>query len=468
MSSFESENKEIKVEEIMEKVRDNINKRKGLKIDPATDSRCEITSFSKGFSEDPDIQNGLRHLSSNWKIDNNNYSISSHRPIAGLLLVKGRELVNGEVKRYVDPVILKQDELNRTTAQILNKLISQFKLEIDREISCEIESLKPELEKEISDRIDDLKSLLYKEILDETAALKTQIHKEVANGVERLKPEVHKETECILNSMISSLNTDIENKLWLRNLLENRIEESYKNQQVEPVEPEEELGINYFVFEEKFRGSREDIKQRQSKFMPYFEGCSDVLDIGCGRGEFLELLTERGVGAKGVDIDEDMVRYCRSKGFSVELSDAVSYLEQLEDMSLEGIFIDQVVEHLNPGYLIKLLQLCYKKLRFGHYILIETVNPLSLFSFANFYIDLTHIKPVHPDTLKFLLESMGFKELETVFISPVNEESRLKKLPSFYGANDKEKSMIEIYNHNIEVLNNRLYGAQDYAVIGKK
>lgn len=468
MGAFESENKEIKVEEIMEKIRENISKRKGIKTDPAMNSKSETADFSERPSEDCEIQNGLKYLSSNWKIDNDSYSISSHRPFTGPILIKGRGLVHGEVKRYVDPVILKQDELNRTIVQILNKLIPQLKSEIDRKISNEIESLRPELQKEISNEIEDLKSLIHKEILNETVSLKIQIHEEIADVVENLKPEVHKETGKVLNSLISSLNTDIENKVWLRSILENKIEKSYKNQQIKLSEPEEELGINYFTFEERFRGSCEDIKQRQSAFLKYFEECSCVLDIGCGRGEFLELLKENGIDAKGVDVDENMAEFCRSKGLCVELRDAVSYLEQLKDNSLDGIFIDQVVEHLKPDYLIKLLKLCYQKLSFGHYILIETVNPLSLFSFANFYIDLTHIKPVHPETLKFLLESSGFKDLETVFISPVNEEAKLEKLPSFYGATDKEKSIIEIYNRNIDILNNRLYGAQDYAVIGKK
>ncbi|WP_410509093.1 methionine biosynthesis protein MetW [Methanosarcina hadiensis] len=468
MGAFESEDKEIKVEEIMEKVRDNINKRKGIKIDPELNSESETADLSVGFSEDCEIRNGLKHLSSNWKIDNETYSISSHRPLAGTVLVKGRELVHGEVKRYVDPVILKQDEINRITAQVLNRLISQLKSEIGREISDEIENLKPEIRKEISNEIEGLKSLIHTEILNETVNLKMQVHEEMSSGVEDLKHEVHKNAGEVFDSVISSLNSDIENKLWLRSVLENKIRESYENQQLEPSEPEEELGINYFDFEERFRGTCEDIKQRQTRFLAYFEGCSCVLDIGCGRGEFLDLLNERGIGAKGVDIDKDMIGYCRSKELCVELKDAVSYLEQIEDASLDGIFIDQVVEHLQPAYLTRLLKLCYQKLSSGHYILIETVNPLSLFSFANFYIDLTHIKPVHPETLKFLLESTGFRELEIVFISPVSEEARLEKLPSFYGTSDKEKSIIEIYNHNIDILNNRLYGAQDYAVIGKK
>jgi O-antigen chain-terminating methyltransferase len=134
------------------------------------------------------------------------------------------------------------------------------------------------------------------------------------------------------------------------------------------------------------------------------------------------------------------------------------------------MFLDQVVEHLEPKYLIKLLELCYKKLKFGYFIVIETVNPLSLTSFANFYIDLSHKKPIHPETLKFLLESAGFRDIEVKFFSPIPDEYKLKKVEvgENIGVEEKEGKIIEVYNHNIEKLNETLYGCQDYAVIGKK
>ncbi|MGB9938734.1 class I SAM-dependent methyltransferase [Methanosarcina sp.] len=466
MDTFESEDKEIKVEEIMEKVRENINKRKRMSTG-CKGSAGNPVDFPEESLEEYTPQNELDYLASNWKMDNDSYSISSHRPLAGAVLVKGRELVHGEVKRYIGPLVWKQNEFNRTVASVLNKLFTRLRSEVNREVTCKIEGMKPEIRSEIDSGIENFKAEVNTEINSEMNSLKFEIHKEIDNGVASLKPEVYKEADKVLNSFISSLNTEIENRVWLRSVLDKKIEESYKLQEIKLSEPEE-LGINYFKFEEKFRGSCEDIKGRQSKFFKYFEGCLNVLDIGCGRGEFLELLKERGVSAKGVDLDEDMIEQCRSRGLCVELNDAVSYLEQLPDESLDGIFIDQVVEHLKPEYLTKLLRLCYRKLSFGHYILVETVNPLSLFSFANFYIDLTHVKPVHPETLKFLLESTGFTELETFFISPVSEDTRLEKFPVFEGVSDREKAITEIYNRNIDLLNSRLYGAQDYAVVGKK
>ncbi|RXA20099.1 class I SAM-dependent methyltransferase [Methanosarcina sp. MSH10X1] len=467
MGTLESEEKEIKVEEIMEKVRENISKRKHTGTGYTPGSLENPADSPEECFEEYVPQDELNYLASNWRMDNYSYSISSHRPFAGAILVKGRELVHGEVKRYVDSIISKQNEFNRTVASALNKLSRQVRSEVNREVTGKIESLKADLYNQMDQGIENLKTEVNKELTSEKDSLKLEIRKEINNGAASLKPEVCKEVDTVLNSFIYSLNTELENKIWLRSVLDKKIGESYELQEIKLSEPEE-LGINYFKFEERFRGSCEDIKGRQSKFFKYFEGRSNVLDIGCGRGEFLELLKEKGVDAKGVDLDEDMIAQCRSRGLCVELNDAVSYLEQLPDGSLDGIFIDQVVEHLKPEYLTKLLRLCYRKLGFGHYILIETVNPLSLFSFANFYIDLTHVKPVHPETLKFLLESTGFTELEVFFISPVSEEARLEKLPVFEGVTDKEKAITEIYNRNIDLLNSRLYGAQDYAVIGKK
>jgi len=225
--------------------------------------------------------------------------------------------------------------------------------------------------------------------------------------------------------------------------------------------------INYYVFEERFRGSRENILQHQMNFIGYFENCTNVLDIGCGRGEFLELAKQKGINARGIDVDEDMINFCKSKGMNAELKDAIKALEEIKDKSLDGIFISQVVEHLSPKYLINMLSLCNKKLKYGFYIIIETVNPLSLFSLANFYIDLSHVKPVHPETLKFLVNTAGFRDIETKFLSPVPPEMRLQKLPDIEDA-EENKSVIEISNQNIDMINDALYGAQDYAVIGKK
>jgi O-antigen chain-terminating methyltransferase len=335
---------------------------------------------------------------------------------------------------------------------IINSRIDQLRPEIDDKIN----QLRPE--------IDDKINQLRPEIDDKI----NQLRPEIDDKINQLRPEIDRKIVNEVNSLFSSMSSDIENKAWLAKVLESRSSSDLEgnNSSVHPFNPD--TGVNYFVFEDRFRGPRETIMQKQNDFLRYFEGCKNVLDIGCGRGEFLETMRNNGIGAHGVDLDETMVDYCRSKGLEVEYGDALDYIQQLEDSSIDGIFIDQVIEHLEPSYLVKLLKLCFQKMKYGYYIVAETVNPLSFSSFANFYIDLTHIKPVHPETLKFILESTGFRELEVMFSSPLPEEAQLKKIAIHEEMSDAEKCQIEVYNWNIERLNATLYGAQDYALIGKK
>nr|3DLI_A Chain A, methyltransferase [Archaeoglobus fulgidus]3DLI_B Chain B, methyltransferase [Archaeoglobus fulgidus]3DLI_C Chain C, methyltransferase [Archaeoglobus fulgidus] len=219
----------------------------------------------------------------------------------------------------------------------------------------------------------------------------------------------------------------------------------------------------YFLFEEKFRGSRELVKARLRRYIPYFKGCRRVLDIGCGRGEFLELCKEEGIESIGVDINEDMIKFCEGK-FNVVKSDAIEYLKSLPDKYLDGVMISHFVEHLDPERLFELLSLCYSKMKYSSYIVIESPNPTSLYSLINFYIDPTHKKPVHPETLKFILEYLGFRDVKIEFFEECEELTKLAKIDS----NTVSEEVIRVINENIEKLNRILFGPQDYAIIAKK
>jgi O-antigen chain-terminating methyltransferase len=223
--------------------------------------------------------------------------------------------------------------------------------------------------------------------------------------------------------------------------------------------------FDYFGFEERFRGNEGDIKERQRVYVEFFKDVEPVLDIGCGRGEFLELSTEAGIKAKGVDLDLDMVLYCQEKGLDVVRVDAFAYLAALPDASLGGIFAAQVVEHLEPTRIIELANLCHRKLQMDGVLIFETPNPICLTVFArSFYMDLSHIRPIHPEAMKFLFESVGFTDLQVRFSAPVEASMRI---PPLSGATAGAKEIAE-FNQGIERLNELLYGFQDFAVIGKK
>ena len=223
----------------------------------------------------------------------------------------------------------------------------------------------------------------------------------------------------------------------------------------------------YLAFEDQFRGSREEIRTRLESYVPFFAGASDVLDVGCGRGEFLELLSAAGIGARGLDLNHEMVEACRARGLDAVEGDAVGYLETLPDASLGGVFAAQVVEHLQPGYLLSFLDLAFQKLRPGGRLVLETLNPSCWIAFFDSYLrDITHVWPLHPDTLQFLVLASGFSRADVEYRSPVRPEDRLQsvRLPAEAGAALVE--IVEAFNANVEKLNARMFTSLDYAVIG--
>ena len=235
----------------------------------------------------------------------------------------------------------------------------------------------------------------------------------------------------------------------------------------------------YVGFEDQFRGSPEDIQRRVSEYLPIFLGiggqgsgikASDVLDVGCGRGEFLALLGEHGISARGIDVNPAMVEVCRAHGLDAITTDALAYVRTLPDGSLGGLFAAQVIEHLEPRYLTQLLDAAFDKLRPGAPIVLETINPACWFAFFESYIrDLTHVRPVHPDTLKYLLIATGFQHVEIRYRAPYPESDKLQPLVA--GGRQPPAGFVDLVdtlNANVEKINRLLFTYLDYAAIGRR
>ena len=221
--------------------------------------------------------------------------------------------------------------------------------------------------------------------------------------------------------------------------------------------------IDYFDFENHFRGSREEIKAGQEVYAPYFEGRTNILDLGCGRGEFLEIMKEKGIPAKGVDLYPDYVYFCRLNGFDAVEGDAVEYLAGTENESLGGIFAAQLIEHLEVERILSLCAEAYKKLREGAFFIAETPNPTCLATYMNsFYLDPSHNKPVHPKTMEYYLRKVGFSEVEILFTEASRSGYRLPLLSG------KSVDNLEEFNNGINLVTDLLFGSQDYAIIAKK
>jgi SAM-dependent methyltransferase len=224
----------------------------------------------------------------------------------------------------------------------------------------------------------------------------------------------------------------------------------------------------YIRFEDRHRGSQEEIKWKQRNYLPYFKDKGPVLDIGCGRGEFLELLREAQIPASGVDTNPEMVDHCSAKGLKVFHSDGQDYLESLPDQSLGGIILSQVIEHLDYESLREMVRLGLDKLIPGGILLAETINPQCLSTFSGaFYLDLSHHNPIHPEAARFLWESIGFLKVNIIYVSPFPEEMKLQEMVRRED-DSYEDELARVLNENIRRLNALLYGFQDYAVLGYK
>src|SRR5438552_2863837 len=210
---------------------------------------------------------------------------------------------------------------------------------------------------------------------------------------------------------------------------------------------------DYFAFESRMRGRTEDIRERQRAYVDDFREAAPVLDLGCGRGEFLGLLREAGVEARGVDADADMVAFARGEGLDVEQGDALAALEAPAEGSLGGILLAQVVEHLPPPQLVRLLELAHAKLRPGGVLVAETINPLSPIALRNYFADLTHAQPLVPETLELLARQSGFAETEVRFLNEPAERLTEPDDP--------------VIAANVRRLNDLLFAPLDYALVAR-
>lgn len=225
--------------------------------------------------------------------------------------------------------------------------------------------------------------------------------------------------------------------------------------------------FDYYWFESIHRGDRALIKRRQQPYLEYFKECENVLDVGCGRGEFLELMAERGIKGYGIDIEDDAVQFCVDAGLEAVQAEGLEHLAGLADETLDGVFISQVVEHMTPGEITELVGLAYEKMKPGGFVVVETPNPQCLLIFASFfYADLSHVQPIHPETLRFLLLSAGFREVDVKLTNPVPRNQRLARV----AVNDpgRDASWVEELNANVDKLNSVLFSHMDYAAVARK
>ncbi|MBN1355871.1 class I SAM-dependent methyltransferase [bacterium] len=229
-------------------------------------------------------------------------------------------------------------------------------------------------------------------------------------------------------------------------------------------------GYDYYLFERERRGSEETIRRKQAEYIDRFRNHVPVLDIGCGRGEFLELLKDAGLPAKGVDASPEMAGVCLEKGLDVKLGDAVKSLVDFRSGTWGGIFAAQLVEHFPRGVLREWFTEVFRVLKPGGIVCLETINAASPYALFNHYFrDPTHQLPLHPETYVFLLEIHGFENVRLEYRSSVlspGDTPDFQELPE--GVPESAGRMIQDVSSAITQIEKLIYAPCDIVVTGRK
>lgn len=229
----------------------------------------------------------------------------------------------------------------------------------------------------------------------------------------------------------------------------------------------------YFEFEKKYRGSEEEIKKKQDYYIQKYvlqnvskEAVGIIVDLGCGRGEWLNLLEEHGYNGIGVDVNQEALKVCEYNGIKTVYMDVISYLKTLPSESVKLLTSFQLIEHLEMNQLLELFQETGRVMRKDGFIIFETPNPVNVnVGAASFYLDPTHKRPVHPQLLEFLAEQNGLTDIEFAYWQ---QESIHEWWDSIWKADTTDVKDSGIYRAMESVFMQSFWCSADYALIGRK
>jgi len=432
---IEDNNPEINVDELMQKIREEVAKRRSYSEFKNTTFKPKIFKMMATFNPIlAEIEALLRNAESRsevrtkWPDNLNKFPFNLNKKIQKFLL------------KILNFLFKDQREVNFNLIRALKESIL-----LNRQLIEQITSLRSQIE-----QID--------EHLSTTDTRLQQIDEHLSTTDTRLQQidERHLKNDGYLK------NDLVQQKRLLTMFLEEarrRVPEPFNQEQLQTFVNEEQhlLDALYVAFEDQFRGSREEIIDRLKVYQPLLEEAkvgtpdSPILDVGCGRGEWLELLHESGYTARGIDINKIMLEQCVARGLSVIEADVIAYLRSVADNSLGAVTGFHIIEHLPFAILINLFDEAVRVLKPGGIVIFETPNPENvLVGSHTFYLDPTHRNPLPSAMIKFMAESRDLRRVVIMNLHPYLENQRLDGSPL------------------AERFSDYFYGPQDYAVIGYK
>lgn len=375
-----------------------------LSIQPEEISE-ENPSPSPEFKHDPtQLKADIQQNNLLWDIPLNEV-ITSHRKFTGRFIVFGKKVAKKLLHWFVTKPLTQQKEFNGSVTRSINELsniVSHQVLHYNSAINN-----------------------LYKR--DDDLAIKLSA----------------------LSSLIEEMKKIYEENCLIQKELEGKVRELFQREQ---------FPLDYRKFEDNFRGNEVEIKEQQLEaYYTYIKNKKSILDLGSGRGEFLEAFKEKGFEVYGVDSNSELVQYTQSKGLNIVEDDIINFLRVTKN-KFDVITCLHVIEHLYPYQLTEVVRLSYDCLNSDGLVIFETPNPECIYNLAyGFTIDMTHKRMVHSYTMKYIMEQMGFKEVIIKHLAPVDSSISLSIIDEQPNVND-----------NFGKINRLLFGYQNYAVIGRK